>query len=88
MTKAKRLAARELELVTELQKNHGWAFFEMPKSQRVTMAFERRVVKGKATTALSSVRRVGVALPWTSALAEAFNERTKTEPTKAKRGAK
>lgn len=90
MTKAKRLAARELKLVVELQNNHDWMFSELPKkNDRHTMYFKRSVVKGKTTQVIKAARRIVVAFPATSTIALAFDARAKAgAPTKHKRGAK
>lgn len=84
--KARELADRESKLVCELQRNHDWLFFDLPKKDdRTSMLFKRKLIKGKETHALIPARKVFVAFPSTSPVAVAMDRAAKAKENGRKR---
>lgn len=87
------LRAREMEILVELQDDHGYSFMEVtPGQDRVSMKFTRRT--GSRKMNLSICRVLRVAVPTTSELAKRTGDPTgsgrdlevKAKPTKKRGG--
>lgn len=77
---------RESALVSELQLNHGWMFFDTPrKADRHVMLFRRKIVGGKTTSGLEAGRKVVVAFPMTSPIAVEFEKIAAMKPEASRR---
>jgi len=83
-TKAQRLAAREMALVEELQRDHGWSFRDIKqRGDRTAIAFTRVTDRrGRTTQTLAMVRNVIASFPTTSpvAVATAKSRKTRRKP--------
>lgn len=73
--------AREHALLLELQRDHGYAFQELPENQRLGMSFS---MSGK-NPKLIAIRFVKLSVPTSSLLSEALTAWTSGSPGPARR---